>query len=218
MIALSCSNVFKSFDDITALNGINIELEQNKIYGLLGRNGAGKTTLLRTIGNELIQDSGSVKIYGEEVFDNRKALSNLCFVKEKVIYLKEYTLSSILKNAELFYKNWDNEFAERLVIEFKMDLNKPFRKMSNGMQSVVGIIIGLASRAPITAYDEPYLGLDAAARQKFYDVLINDYSENPRTIIFSTHLIDEMSKLFEKVIVINEGKVVLDEDSEIIRN
>lgn len=218
MIALSCRNLVKSFDDIRVLNEINIEFQENKIYGLLGRNGAGKTTLLRTIGNELIQDSGNVKIYDEEVFDNKKALTNLCFVKEKVIYLKDYTLNSIMKNARLFYKNWDDEFALRLVKEFKMDINKPFRKMSKGMQSIANIIVGLASRASITAYDEPYLGLDAAARQKFYDILINDYYENPRTIIFSTHLIDEMSKLFEKIIIINEGKVILDDDVESIRN
>lgn len=218
MIALSCRNLVKSFDDIRALNNIDIEIEEKKIYGLLGRNGAGKTTLLRTIGNEIIQDSGSVKIYDEEVFDNKKALANLCFVKEKVIYLKDYTLYNILQNAKLFYKNWDDEFAEKLVKEFKMDMNKPFRKMSKGMQSIVGIIIGLSSRAPITAYDEPYLGLDAAARQKFYDILINDYYENPRTIIFSTHLIDEMSKLFENIIIINEGKVILDEDVDTVRN
>lgn len=218
MIALSCRNLTKSFEDVRALNDVSIEIEENKIYGLLGRNGAGKTTLLRMIGNELIQDSGSIKIYDEEVFDNRKALDKLCFVKEKAAYLKDYTLNNIFENAKVFYKNWDVEFAAALAGEFKIDLNKPFRKMSKGMQSITNIIVGLASRAPITAYDEPYLGLDAAARQKFYDILINDYYENPRTIIFSTHLIDEMSKLFEKIIIINEGRVILDEEVEEIRN
>lgn len=218
MIALSCRDLVKSFDEVRALDGVNIEIEENKIYGLLGRNGAGKTTFLRIIGNELVQDSGSVRIYEEEVFDNRKALENLCFVKDKSIYLKDYTLKNIMENAKPFYKNWDEEFAWRLVKEFGMDINKPFRKMSKGMQSIAGIIVGLSSRAPVTAYDEPYLGLDAAARQKFYDILINDYYENPRTIIFSTHLIDEMSKLFEKIIVINKGRVILNEDVDAIRN
>lgn len=217
MIALSCSNIVKSFDNTRALDGISIELEENRIYGLLGRNGAGKTTLLRTIGNELIQDSGSVKVFGEELFDNRKALENICLVKERVNYFKDYRLKDLFSDARIFYKNWDMEFAERLTDAFKIDINKPIIKMSKGMKSIAGIITGLASRAPVTAYDEPYLGLDAAARQRFYDILVNDFYENPRTIIFSTHLIDEMSKLFEKIIIIDEGRVIFTEDVEELR-
>jgi ABC-2 type transport system ATP-binding protein len=218
VIAISCKETVKKFENTKALNGINFEIEENKIYGLLGRNGAGKTTLLRTISNELILDSGEIRVFGEEVFNNKEALDKICLTKEKLIYRGEFRVKEILKNSSDFFKNWDDYFAYRLVREFKLDESKRYKNMSKGMQSIVGIIVGLASRAPVTMYDEPYLGLDAAARQKFYDILINDYYENPRTIIFSTHLIDEMSKLFEEIIIINMGRVILKENAESLRS
>lgn len=89
--------------------------------------------------------------------------------------------------------------------------------MSRGMLSAVGIVVGLASRAPLTIFDEPYLGLDAVARSLFYDRLIEDYAENPRTVVLSTHLIDEVSQLLEHVIVIDNGKLIINEDAEALR-
>jgi len=91
------------------------------------------------------------------------------------------------------------------------------KALSRGMLSSVGIIVGLASRAPLTIFDEPYLGLDAVARVLFYDRLIADYAEHPRTVILSTHLIDEVSRLLEHVLVIDSGRLILDEEAEALR-
>ncbi len=90
--------------------------------------------------------------------------------------------------------------------EFRLPLNRKIKKLSRGQQSAVGVIVGLASRAPLTFFDEPYLGLDAVARQRFYDLLLKDYAEHPRTVILSTHLIDEVSNLLEHVLVIDDGQ------------
>src|SRR5690606_28801597 len=113
--------------------------------------------------------------------------------------------------------NWDEEYAMGLVADFKLPLKRPIKKMSRGQQSALGVILGLASRAPITFFDEPYLGLDPVARQLFYDRLLEDYSEYPRTVILSTHLIDEVSNLLEHVVVINEGKIIIDAPADEVR-
>ena len=91
------------------------------------------------------------------------------------------------------------------------------KKLSRGQLSAVGVVLGLASRAPLTIFDEPYLGLDAVARQLFYDRLLADYAEHPRTVVLSTHLIDEVSDLLDHVVVLDRGRVVVDEDTDVLR-
>lgn len=216
--AVECKNIFKNFGKILALSDINLNLEKDKIYGLLGRNGAGKSTLLNIITAQLFPSSGEVRIFGEPPYENDKALRNICIVKESGMFLKEVSVSNALNIASNFYANWDKAFAERLLREFELDRRKAYKDLSLGMKSQLGIIVGLASRAPITIFDEPYIGLDAAGRQLFYDMLIEDYTENPRTIILSTHLIDEVSNLLEEVIILHKGTVKLEGNSEEIKN
>ena len=116
-----------------------------------------------------------------------------------------------------FFENWDAEFAERLVQDFRLPLKRYIKKLSRGQLSAVGVIVGLASRAPLTFFDEPYLGLDAVARQIFYDRLLEDYAEHPRTIVLSTHLIDEVANLLEHLLVIDQGRILLDRDADEVR-
>ena len=115
------------------------------------------------------------------------------------------------------FPNWDDNLSKLLVDDFNLPLKRRIKKLSRGMLSAVGIVIGLASRAPLTIFDEPYLGLDAVSRGLFYDRLMEDYSEHPRTVILSTHLIDEVSNLLEHVLVIDKGKLIIDEDAEELR-
>lgn len=216
--AVECKNISKHFGKTTALSHINLNMEKDKIYGLLGRNGAGKSTLLNIVTAQTFPDDGEVKIFGESPYENGRALRNICIVKENGMFLKDVSVTGALDIASSFYNNWDKKLAERLLIEFQLDKRKTYRNLSLGMKSQLGIIVGLASRAPITIFDEPYIGLDAAGRQLFYDVLIEDYMENPRTIILSTHLIDEVSNLLEDVIILNKGEVMLEGNSEDIKN
>ena len=101
--------------------------------------------------------------------------------------------------------------------DFRLPLKRYIKKLSRGQLSAVGVIVGLASRAPLTFFDEPYLGLDAVARQIFYDRLLEDYAEHPRTIVLSTHLIDEVANLLEHLLVIDQGRILLDRDADEVR-
>lgn len=114
--------------------------------------------------------------------------------------------------------NWDEDFKNDLVGKFNLDLKRTYKNLSKGMKAAVGIVVGLSSRAELTIYDEAYSGLDAAVREIFYDELLKDYSENPRTIIFSTHLIDEVSKIFEAAIIIDKGRLKLFQNCDELRD
>jgi ABC-2 type transport system ATP-binding protein len=123
----------------------------------------------------------------------------------------------VLEVAPLFFPHWDREYAFALVEEFRLPLNRRMKALSRGMLSAAGAIFGLASRAPLTIFDEPYLGVDAVARSLFYDRLLEDYTQHPRTIILSTHLIDEVSRLLEHILLIDQGRLILDEEAEALR-
>jgi ABC-2 type transport system ATP-binding protein len=207
----------KTFGSLNAVDNVSFTVEQNKIYGLLGRNGAGKTTLMQLLTAQDFPTRGSIRVFGENPVETAKVLQNVCFIKESQKYPDDFQVKHVLKSAPWFFRNGDAEYAERLVHGFRLPANRRIKKLSRGQLSSVGVIVGLASRAPLTFFDEPYLGLDAVARQIFYDRLLEDYAEHPRTVILSTHLIDEVSNLLEHVLVIDEGRILLDEDAENVR-
>ena len=214
---IHCTGITKTFDQTKALDGINLEIQPNKIYGLLGRNGAGKTTLIKIIGNQLFPNQGTIRVFGQELYENEENMKKICIVRENSAYPKEFKVRDIMETGKAFYPHWDHRFAEYMVRAFDLDINKKFKALSRGMQSSVSIMIGLASRAPLTIFDEAYLGLDASMRQLFYDILLEDYTQHPRTILFSSHLIDECSNLLEDVIILDKGKVLLHENVDEIK-
>lgn len=207
----------KSYGNVTPIQDISFSIESNKIYGLLGRNGAGKTTIMHMITAQLFPTRGELRVFGELPYENNRVLSQICFIKESQKYPDTYRIIDVLEISALFYPRFDREYAYALVKDFNLPLKRRIKKLSRGMLSAVGIVVGLASRAPLTIFDEPYLGLDAVARSLFYDRLIEDYSEHPRTVILSTHLIDEVSQLLEHVIVIDNGKIIINEDADTLR-
>ncbi|PYI68824.1 ABC transporter ATP-binding protein [Arthrobacter livingstonensis] len=209
--------VTKTYRELTALDGVSLVLEQDKIYGLLGRNGAGKTTLMSIMTAQGFATGGEVRVFGENPYENEKVLSRICFIRESQKYPDDFNAGHAFKSAALFYRNWDNALARQLAEDFQLPMKRRIKKLSRGQLSAVGVIIGLASRAELTFFDEPYLGLDAVARQLFYDRLLADYAEFPRTVVLSSHLIDEVANMLEHVIVIDKGRIILDDDAENIR-
>lgn len=207
----------KTFGTLNAVDNVSFAIEANKIYGLLGRNGAGKTTLMQLLTGQDFPTSGSIRVFGENPVETARVLQNVSFIKESQKYPDDFQVKHVLKSAPWFFRNWDAEYAERLVEDFRLPVKRRIKKLSRGQLSSVGVIVGLASRAPLTFFDEPYLGLDAVARQIFYDRLLEDYAEHPRTVVLSTHLIDEVSNLLEHVLVIDEGRIIIDEDAEDVR-
>jgi len=207
----------RTYRDVPALTDVTFSLQPGIICGLLGRNGAGKTTLMRMLTGQEFPSAGSTRVFGENPVENSRVLQKMCFVSEGQRYPDGYQARHVLAGAPWFFADWDAAFADDLVGKFRLPLRRDVRKLSRGQQSALGVILGLASRAPVTIFDEPYLGLDAVARHTFYDTLLADYAERPRTILLSTHLIDEVSNLLEHVLVLDEGRLLLDQSAESLR-
>ncbi|NEK96358.1 ABC transporter ATP-binding protein [Modestobacter muralis] len=201
----------------TALTDVSTSIPADTITGLLGRNGAGKTTLMQLLTGHRVPTTGQVRVLGGDPFENDAVLSRMCFLKEGQRYPEYFRVCDALAAAATLYPAWDGDLADQLVADFELPRKRQIKKLSRGMNSAVGIVLGLASRAPVTLFDEPYLGLDAVARHLFYDRLLADYAEHPRTIVLSTHLIEEISDLLEHVLLIDHGRVLLDTDAESLR-
>ena len=215
---IEVQNLTKRYRDTLAVDDVSFTIEKDVIYGLLGRNGAGKTTVMSMLTAQNFATSGQIRVFGEHPYENARVLQRMCFVRESQKYPDDALPKHAFGTARLFFPNWDQELADRLIDELQLPLKKTIKKLSRGQLSAVGVIFGLASRAEITFFDEPYLGLDAVARQIFYDRLIEDYTEHPRTVILSSHLIDEVSNLLERVLVIDRGRIVMDEETDAVRD
>lgn len=215
--AIEVTGLTRRFGSLAAVDDVSFTVEEGRIYGLLGRNGAGKTTLMQLLTGQDFATSGTIRVFGETPVENAGVLQNVCFIKESQKYPDDFKVKHVLRSAPWFFRNWDAAFAERLVTDFRLPVDRRIKKLSRGQLSSVGVIVGLASRAPLTFFDEPYLGLDAVARQLFYDRLLEDYSEHPRTVVLSTHLIDEVSNLLEHVLVIDDGRIIIDESADALR-
>ncbi|WP_372699018.1 ATP-binding cassette domain-containing protein [Arthrobacter sp. JSM 101049] len=213
-LAIETRSLTKKYGATTVLDDVTLGIQKNTICGLLGRNGAGKTTLMSILAGQELKSSGEARVLGGEPFENAAVLASLSFARENQKYPEDFKVTHVLRAAPWFYAGWDADFARRLVGEFRLPLKTPVKKLSRGQLSAVAIVVGLASRAPVTFFDEPYLGLDATARGIFYDLLLEDYMEYPRTILMSTHLIDEAANLLEHVVVLQDGRKVLDSSVE----
>ena len=214
---IEARNLTKRFGSFTAIDDVSFTVEENRIYGLLGRNGAGKTTIMQLLTGQDFATNGTVRVYGQSPVENSRVLSNVSFIKESQKYPDAIRAKHVFAAAPNFYGNWNAELADELIAAFRIPLNRDIKKLSRGQVSAVGVVVGLASRAPITFFDEPYLGLDAVARQLFYDRLLEDYALFPRTVILSTHLIDEVSDLLEHVLLVDDGRIIIDTPAEELR-
>ncbi|WP_058306549.1 ABC transporter ATP-binding protein [Gracilibacillus massiliensis] len=215
---IKTNHLTKKYRKEVALDDLSFQLSGDKIIGLLGKNGAGKTTLMRLLAGHFSQSNGDLLINQESPFNNYSLSKNICLIMESNNFHDKFTVKDILKVSAKFYPYWDQEYAEELREIFRLKPKKKVKTLSKGMYSALGIIVGLASNSPITIFDEPYIGLDAAFRSTFYDLLLESYERNPRLIILSTHLIDEVSKLFEEVVILQEGKLLLHESVDDLAN
>jgi len=193
--AISAAGLTRRYRGQLALDHVTLDLEPGSITGLLGRNGAGKTTFLRIIAGHEFASAGTVTVLGACPVENETVLRQMIFVREDQSY-PDVKVRYAVQAAAMLYPNWSHGLAGALLEDFNLPLNRKIKKLSRGMRSALGIVIGLAARAEVTLFDEPYAGLDPVARELFYDRLLADYAEHPRTVLLATHLIDEAADRF----------------------
>ncbi len=211
-MTIKVKNLSLHYRNHTALHDINFALTEKKIYGLLGRNGAGKTSLLSILASFNEQSSGSLTINEKTPFENANIMQQVAFLYDKDYKDESDKIVSLLQDVQQYRPNFDMDYAKKLVAKFKLPKDKAVKHFSKGMQSALNVIIGLAGRTPITIFDEVYLGMDAPSRDIFYKEVLADQQEHPRMIILSTHLVSEMDYLFDDVLLLNNGKLLLHEE------
>lgn len=205
-------------DEVKALDDVSFDLQGGKIYGLLGRNGAGKSSLMAVMAAFRKPTSGEVLVNGQPVWENPAVTREICLIREAADTVEHSEpVEAALDFAAYMRPNWDMDYARQLLERFEVSERTKINALSRGKRAALWVILGLASRAPITMFDEPYIGMDAPSRYIFYEEILNDFMAHPRTIIVSTHLIEEVARLFEEVVIIDRGRLVLQEDTDTLR-
>lgn len=214
MNAIQIKNITKRYKGVTALDDVSLSFEFGKIYGFLGRNGAGKSTLINIIANRIFADQGEVLIDGIPAKENMGVHEKIFCMSEADLYDRDLKVKEHFKWTNRFYSDFDLEKALALSRKFELDVNKRFKALSKGYQSIFKLIVALSINVPYVIFDEPVLGLDANHRELFYSLLLKELENNERTLILATHLIEEVSNIIEEVVLIDKGKILLQKTVE----
>lgn len=209
MTTIAVKNLSKRFGAIRAVDDVSLTLEPGKIYGLLGRNGAGKTTLLNLMTKKLFPDCGEVTVDERNIALHDAVLSQVYHMTDKNYFPSGLQVRTLFRWCQTFYPQFDLAYAESLAAKFALGQHSMPAQLSTGYSTILRAIMALASNAPVALFDEPVLGLDAVHRDLLYRELIANYSHKPKTILISTHLIDEVAEVLEEVIVLREGRIAL---------
>lgn len=211
---IKLENVSFSYGSNQVIKNVNLLETEPIIIGLWGRNGAGKTTLMKLLSGLENIDAGTISVNGMTPYNNSEAMNTITYMQENHPFSDLWNVEDAIRFGALFNKNWDSELAEHLVTLFELPRKKKIKQFSKGMQTMIQIVIGLASKSPITIMDEPTNGLDAYMRKQFKEALLSTLEEDPRLIILSTHHIEEIEALCEKIAIINEHTIVRYQDTE----
>jgi len=211
---VSARNVTKSFGSLRAVDDVSFDIEKGRIMGLIGPNGAGKTTLLKAVLG-LTDCQGSLSVLGLDPFRQRKELMrNICFIADVAVLPRWIKVSQLLDFLESVHPNFSRSRAEELLASTHIKKTSKVRELSKGMVTQLHLSIITAIDARLLVLDEPTIGLDIIFRKEFYGNLLSDYFDEERTIIITTHQVEEIENLLTDVMFINDGKIVLDSPME----
>jgi ABC-2 type transport system ATP-binding protein len=207
---ISVKNLTHRFGRKVALNDVTLHAERGRVFGLVGENGAGKTTLMKHLLGSLSPDSGEVRVVGFDPTANPPAvLSRIGYLSEDRDLPRWMRIKELMRYTQAFYPDWDVEYAERLREQFHLAPDAKVRHLSRGEQARAGLLVALAHRPELLLLDEPSSGLDAVARRDILAVVVRSVAEEGRTVVFSSHLLEEVERVADDVAMIHEGKVAL---------
>ncbi len=211
---VTARNVSKHFGDVRAVDNVSFEIEKGKIMGLIGPNGAGKTTLLKAVLG-LTDCDGELSVLGLDPFRQRKQLmQNISFIADVAVLPRWINVSNLLDFMAATHPNFSRSRAEELLRETKVRKDAKVRELSKGMITQLHLSIIMAIDARLLVLDEPTLGLDILFRKEFYSNLLNDYFDEERTILVTTHQVEEIENLLTDIMFINDGRILLNAPME----
>ena len=207
-------DLVKAFNDFRALDGLNLTVPQGAVYGLVGPNGAGKSTVIRHLAGIYRQDGGSVRIFGEEVFENPRVKARLSYIPDEIFFYPQATGMDLAGLYAGVIPTFSKENFSRLGALFEADLNRPMRKLSKGMQKQVAFCLALSSSPDVVILDEPVDGLDPVMRRQVWRLLLADVAERGATVLVSSHNLRELEDVCDHVGIMNHGRMLLEHSVE----
>lgn len=212
------SQVRKSFEDLEAIENMNLHVKKGSIYGLLGSNGAGKTTLLKLIAGIYVQDEGLVSINEQPIFENPEMKQKVIFIQDTPFFLPQYTVKQMAQFYGSIYPNWDEERYRELLTIFEIDVQKKIQRFSKGIQRQAAFILALAAKPEVLILDEPMDGLDPVMRKKVKSLLIEDVAEREMTILIASHNLKEVEDICDFVGIMHKGKMIVEKDLDDLKS
>ena len=207
---IDVSELTRRFGAKTALDSVSLSLPRGAVYGLVGANGAGKTTLIKHILGLLRAESGSVRVFGlDPVADPVGVLSRIGYLSEENDLPGWMRVDELIRYSRAFYPAWDDAYAEELRQAFALDPAAKIKTLSKGQKARVGLLIALAYRPELLVLDEPSSGLDPIVRRDILGAVIRTIADEGRTVLFSSHLLDEVERVADHVTMISDGRIVL---------
>lgn len=204
-------NLSRNFKTKKALNDVSITLEPGKVYGLMGENGAGKSTLIKHIIGALQPQAGTVKVFGKSPAQKpMEVLSEIGYLSEDRDLPMWMRGQELLNYTASFFHNWDMDYARNLMDKFHLDPQIRVKNMSRGEKARIGLITSLSHRPKLLVLDEPSSGLDVSVRYDILSEVVRSVADSGRTILFSSHLLDEVERVTDDVIMIHQGEKIID--------
>jgi len=204
------SGLSRSFGHKTALDNVSFSAAAGQVYGLVGSNGAGKTTLLKHLLGLLRATSGSVRVFGlDPVRDPVGVLTRTGYLSEEHELPEWMRIDELMRYTQAYHPTWDDAYARELLDTFALDPAKKIKELSKGMRAQAGLIAAVAHRPQLLILDEPSSGLDAVVRRDILDAVVRAVADDGRTVIFSSHLLDEVERMSDHVTLIDQGRVAL---------
>lgn len=207
---ISVKNVTKSFDEVKALDGLDMHVPRGAIYGLVGPNGAGKSTILRHITGIYRQDGGEILINGEPVFENPRIKGLISFIPDDVFYFTQATIRDMMKYYRGIYPRFSDTRYSQLIETFSLNEKAKMRSLSKGMQKQAAFILAMSCCPELLVMDEPVDGLDPVMRRQVWGILMADVAENGTTILVSSHNLRELEDVCDQVGIMNKGHMLLE--------
>ena len=207
---VAVTNVTRRFGATMALSSVTLSLPRGGVYGLVGANGAGKTTLIKHVLGLLRAEQGSVRVFGlDPVADPVGVLSRIGYLSEDRDLPTWMRVDELMQYSRALYPGWDDAYAEELRQAFALDANARIKTLSKGQRARLGLLVALAYRPELLVLDEPSSGLDPVVRRDILASIMRTIAHEGRTVLFSSHLLDEVEQVADHVTMINEGRLVL---------
>ena len=204
------SSVTRQFGNKTALDDISLTVPRGGVFGLIGGNGAGKTTLIKHVMGMLKAQAGSVRVFGLDPVQNPiGTLGRIGYLAEDRDLPNWMRIGELLRYTQAFYPNWDDAYAEELRDAFDLDINARIKYLSRGQRARTGLLLALAHRPELLVLDEPSSGLDPVVRRDILGAIIRTIADEGRTVLFSSHLLDEVERVADRIAIIHQGRIML---------